>query len=70
MEAADRRRRRGLDLAHQPAFPLGRVFGSAAKAGVLALVSALALGCALLAVDVIIHWNLVIAVYEALTPAP
>jgi hypothetical protein len=44
----------------------GSYLGSAAKAGVLALVSALALACALLAVDIFVHWNLVIAVYEAL----
>ncbi len=44
----------------------GSYLGSAAKAGFLALVSALALACALLAVDVFVHWNLVIAVYEAL----
>jgi hypothetical protein len=44
----------------------GSYLGSAAKAGFLALASALALACALLAVDFFIHWNLVIAVYEAL----
>jgi len=43
----------------------GSYLGSAAKAGVLALVSALALACVLLAVDIFVHWNLVIAVYEA-----
>lgn len=44
----------------------GSYLGSAAKAGFLALTSALALACLLLAVDFFIHWNLVIAVYEAL----
>ncbi|WP_426225029.1 DUF6350 family protein [Pseudarthrobacter sp. DSP2-3-2b1] len=44
----------------------GSYLGSAAKAGFLALTSALALACALLAVDFFIHWNLVISVYEAL----
>lgn len=44
----------------------GSYLGSAAKAGFLALTSALALACVLLAVDFFIHWNLVIAVYEAL----
>ena len=44
----------------------GSYLGSAAKAGVLALMAALALSAALLAVDLFIHWDLVIAVYEAL----
>lgn len=44
----------------------GSYLGSAAKAGFLALASALALACALLAVDFFVHWNLVISVYEAL----
>lgn len=44
----------------------GSYLGSAAKAGALALVSALALACVLLGVDILVHWNLVIAVYEAL----
>lgn len=44
----------------------GSYLGSAAKAGALALVAALALACVLLAVDIFVHWNLVIAVYEAL----
>jgi hypothetical protein len=44
----------------------GSYLGSAAKAGFVALASALALSCALLAADLVIHWNLVIAVYEAL----
>jgi hypothetical protein len=44
----------------------GSYLGSAAKAGFLALAAAVALSCALLAVDVFIHWNLVIAVYEGL----
>ncbi|HAG57805.1 MAG TPA: hypothetical protein DCL83_00065 [Arthrobacter bacterium] len=44
----------------------GSYLGSATKAGCVALVAALALACVLLAVDLFIHWNLVIAVYEAL----
>jgi hypothetical protein len=44
----------------------GSYFGSAAKAGFVALLAALALAGVLLAVDLFIHWNLVIAVYEAL----
>ncbi|WP_307077412.1 cell division protein PerM [Arthrobacter pascens] len=44
----------------------GSYLASAAKAGVVALAAALALSCVLLAVDLFIHWNLVIAVYEAL----
>lgn len=44
----------------------GSYFASAAKAGFVAVVSALALASALLAVDLFIHWNLVVAVYEAL----
>jgi hypothetical protein len=44
----------------------GSYLGSAAKAGFVALASALALSCALLAADLVIHWNLVISVYEAL----
>lgn len=44
----------------------GSYFASAAKAGVVALMAALALSCALLAIDIFIHWNLIIAVYEAL----
>ncbi len=44
----------------------GSYLASAAKAGFVALASALALACVLLAVDLVIHWNLVVAVYEAL----
>lgn len=44
----------------------GSYLGSAAKAGFVALVAALALACGLLAADLFIHWNLVVAVYEAL----
>ncbi|HET7139580.1 MAG TPA: DUF6350 family protein [Arthrobacter sp.] len=44
----------------------GSYLGSAAKAGSVALVAVLTLTCALLAVDLFIHWNLVIAVYEGL----
>jgi hypothetical protein len=48
----------------------GSYFASAAKAGFVAMASALALACLLLAVDFFIHWNLVIAVYEALDAGP
>lgn len=44
----------------------GSYLASAAKAGFVALASSLALACVLLAVDLFIHWNLVVAVYEAL----
>ncbi len=44
----------------------GSYLASAAKAGFVAVLSALALSAVLLAVDLFIHWNLVIAVYEAL----
>ena len=44
----------------------GSYLGSAVKAGFVALVAALALAAVLLAVDLFIHWNLVVAVYEAL----
>ena len=44
----------------------GSYLASAARAGFVALASALALACVLLAVDLFIHWNLVVAVYEAL----
>ena len=44
----------------------GSYLASAAKAGFVALASALALACVLLAVDLLIHWNLVVAVYQAL----
>ncbi|WP_457966192.1 DUF6350 family protein [Arthrobacter sp. D1-29] len=44
----------------------GSYFASVAKAGFVAAMAALALSCVLLAADLFIHWNLVIAVYEAL----
>ena len=44
----------------------GSYLASAAKAGFVALASALALACVLLAADLFIHWNLVVAVYEGL----
>ncbi|MFJ6156536.1 DUF6350 family protein [Pseudarthrobacter sp. NPDC092184] len=44
----------------------GSYLASAAKAGFVATLSALALAAVLLAVDLFIHWNLVVAVYEAL----
>ena len=44
----------------------GSYLASSAKAGFVALASALALACVLLAVDLFIHWNLVVAVYEVL----
>ena len=44
----------------------GSYLASAAKAGFVALASALALACVLLAADLLIHWNLVVAVYEVL----
>ena len=44
----------------------GSYLSSAAKAGFVALMAALALASALLAVDLFIHWNLVVAVYEGL----
>jgi hypothetical protein len=44
----------------------GSYLASAAKAGFVALAAALALSSVLLAADLFIHWNLVIAVYEAL----
>jgi hypothetical protein len=44
----------------------GSYLASAAKAGFVATASALALASMLLAVDLLIHWNLVVAVYEAL----
>lgn len=44
----------------------GSYLASAAKAGFVALMAALALSSALLAVDLFIHWNLVVAVYERL----
>ncbi|NUP59393.1 MAG: hypothetical protein HOQ06_07935, partial [Pseudarthrobacter sp.] len=48
----------------------GSYFASAAKAGFVGVVSALTLAAVLLAVDLFIHWNLVVAVYEALDAGP
>ena len=44
----------------------GSYLGSAVKAGFVALMASLAMSAALLAVDLFIHWNLVVAVYEGL----
>lgn len=44
----------------------GSYLGSAVKAGYLALMASVAMSAALLAVDLVIHWNLIVAVYEAL----
>ncbi|MEE2570717.1 DUF6350 family protein [Pseudarthrobacter sp. J64] len=44
----------------------GSYLASAAKAGFVAVMAALALSSALLAVDLFVHWNLIISVYEAL----
>lgn len=44
----------------------GSYLASAAKAGFVAAAAALSLAAVLLAVDLFIHWNLVVAVYEAL----
>ncbi|MCB5290706.1 hypothetical protein BJQ90_00120 [Arthrobacter sp. SO3] len=44
----------------------GSYLGSAIKAGFVALMAGLAMSCVLLAATLFIHWNLVIAVYEAL----
>jgi hypothetical protein len=44
----------------------GSYLGSAIKAGSVALMACLAMSAALLAVDLFIHWNLVVAVYEGL----
>jgi hypothetical protein len=44
----------------------GSYLGSAIKAGWVALMASLAMSAALLAVDLFIHWNLVVAVYEGL----
>ncbi|WP_028270533.1 MULTISPECIES: cell division protein PerM [Arthrobacter] len=44
----------------------GSYLGSAVKAGFVALMAAFTLSAALLAVDIFIHWDLVIAVYEGL----
>ncbi|MDQ0757263.1 DUF6350 family protein [Arthrobacter sp. B3I4] len=48
----------------------GSYLGSAVKAGFVAVMASLAMTAALLAVDLLIHWNLVIAVYEALDAGP
>ena len=48
----------------------GSYLASAAKAGFVAVIAALAISSALLAVDLFIHWNLVVAVYEALDAGP
>ncbi|KRE77273.1 DUF6350 family protein [Arthrobacter sp. Soil763] len=48
----------------------GSYLGSAAKAGFVAAMASLAMASGLLAVDLIIHWNLIIAVYEALDAGP
>jgi len=44
----------------------GSYLGSVLKAGFVAVMASLAMAATLLAVDLLIHWNLVIAVYEAL----
>ncbi|WP_104136929.1 DUF6350 family protein [Arthrobacter sp. ZGTC131] len=44
----------------------GSYLASAAKAGSVAVMAALAMASALLAADLFIHWNLVVAVYEGL----
>ncbi|SDP21483.1 hypothetical protein SAMN04487914_105164 [Arthrobacter sp. ok909] len=44
----------------------GSYLGSAIKAGWVALMASLSMAAALLAVDLFIHWNLVVAVYEGL----
>ncbi|KQR02178.1 hypothetical protein ASF72_11145 [Arthrobacter sp. Leaf141] len=44
----------------------GSYLASAAKAGVVGVLVALSLSAVLLAVDLFIHWNLVVTVYEAL----
>ena len=43
----------------------GSYLGSAVKAGFVALMASLAMSCVLLAATFFIHWNLVVAVYEA-----
>ena len=48
----------------------GSYLGSVLKAGFVAVMASLAMATALLAVDLLIHWNLVIAVYEALDAGP
>ncbi|MEN3345817.1 MAG: hypothetical protein V7635_2393 [Arthrobacter sp.] len=44
----------------------GSYLGSGIKAGFVALMASLAMSAVLLAVDLFVHWNLVIAVYEGL----
>jgi hypothetical protein len=44
----------------------GSYLASAAKAGFVAVMAAVAMSSALLAADLFIHWNLVVAVYEGL----
>lgn len=44
----------------------GSYLGSVIKAGAVALMASLAMSAVLLAVDLFIHWNLVIAIYEGL----
>ena len=44
----------------------GSYLASVVKAGFVAVAAALALAAVLLAVDLFVHWNLVVAVYEAL----
>ena len=48
----------------------GSYLGSAVKAGFVALMASLAMSAGLLAADLLIHWNLVVAVYEALDAGP
>jgi hypothetical protein len=48
----------------------GSYLASAAKAGFVAVIAALAISSALLAADLFIHWNLVVAVYEAVDAGP
>jgi len=48
----------------------GSYLGSAVKAGFVAVMAALTLAAGLLAADLLVHWNLVIAVYEALGAGP
>jgi hypothetical protein len=48
----------------------GSYAGSAVRAGVVSVIAAFALSAALLAVDLLIHWDLIIAVYEGLDAGP
>ena len=48
----------------------GSYLGSAVKAAFVALMAGLAMSCALLAATLFIHWNLVLAVYEAVDAGP